>query len=194
MITDMQWLAPLLWAGLYISDFCFTLACARMYQAQSTVVFEGSYEITPIFQADVNALRRISPRFIAILIASTLYVWWVANVSSTWQSRGLFEGIMGALVLIQLTVHIRHLRNWFMLRAVRRGSVTGRVEYPRGVVLHGSAFELLSFSGLYASLFVVTHSLFVLGGTVACAILAMNHHRLARQHDASREASISRAA
>src|SRR6266540_2896335 len=125
MITETQWLAPLLWASLYISDYCFTIACARLYQAQSTVVFEGSFEITPIFQADVNVLRRFSPRFVAILVASTVYVWWLARVSSTWETRDVFAVAIGALVLIQLTVHLRHLRNWFLLRAVRRGSITG---------------------------------------------------------------------
>ncbi len=193
MITETQWLAPLLWAGLYISDYCCTIACARLYQAQSTVVFEGSYEITPIFQSDVNALRRFSPRFVAILVASVVYVWWLGGVGLNGDTRYIFEIAMGALVLLEFTVHVRHFRNCFVLRAVRQGSITGRIEYPRGVVLRGSAFELLSFSGLYASLFVVTHNLFVLGGVIACAWLSVNHYYLSRRHEASRARAENRA-
>lgn len=194
MITETPWFVPLVWAGLYTSDFCFTMACARVYQAQSTVVFEGSYEITPMFQADVNALRRISPRFIALLVASTAYVWWMADLNSKGQTRDLFDVVIGALVLVQLTVHVRHLRNWFLFRAVRQGRVTGRIEYSRHFMLRASAFDLVSFSGLYATLFVLTDNLFVLGGAIACAFLAMNHYRLARRHDATRVTGVSRAA
>ena len=57
-----SWAGPLLWVVLYSSDYYLTIACARMYQAQNVIVFEGSYEITPAFQSDVNALRLLSPR------------------------------------------------------------------------------------------------------------------------------------
>jgi hypothetical protein len=194
MFTETQWLFPLVWAGLYTSDYCFTIACARLYQAQSTIVFEGSYEITPAFQRDVNALRRISPRFVAILVASTAYVWLLARVSSAWETHDVFALAIGALVLIQLTVHLRHLRNWFLLRAVHRGSITGHIDYRRGVVLRGSAFELLTFSALYACLFVVTRNPFVLGGAIACSVLSINHYWLARRHDVSRAGAENKAA
>jgi len=194
MITETRWLFPLLWAGLYTSDYCFTIACARLYQAQSTIEFEGSYEITPAFQRDVNALRRISPRFVAILIGSTAYVWLLAHLSTAWEFRELFAVAIGALVLIQLTVHLRHLRNWFLLRAVHRGSITGHIAYRRDVVLRASAFELLTFSALFACLSVVTHSRFVLGGAIACSVLSLNHYSLARRHDASRAGAENKAA
>src|SRR5215831_7182582 len=71
MLFDSSWLGPLLWAAVYISDYRMTLICARMYQAQQAIIFEGSYEITPLFQADVNALRRLSPRFVIALVAGT---------------------------------------------------------------------------------------------------------------------------
>lgn len=41
------------------------LACARLYRGQDKIVFEGSYEITSTDQADVDALRKVSPRFVA---------------------------------------------------------------------------------------------------------------------------------
>jgi hypothetical protein len=186
MITETQWFPPLLWAALYVSDYSFTIACARLYQAQTTLVFEGSYEITPMFQGDVNALRRFSPRFAAILVASTAYVWWLASLRSSSGMHDLVAIAIGALVLIQLTVHLRHLRNWFMFRTLQRGGITGRIEYPRAGMLRTSAFELLTFTGLYGCLFAFTHDLFVLGGALACAVLAGSHYRLARRHESSR--------
>jgi hypothetical protein len=57
--------------ALYVSDYLLTIASVRLYQAPDKVVFEGSYEITPLFQNDVNALRRISPRLLLALAGST---------------------------------------------------------------------------------------------------------------------------
>jgi hypothetical protein len=113
MITESQWVGPLVWACLYMSDNYWTIASARLYHAQSTIVFEGSYEITPLWQRDVNALRAFSLRFIAILAGSTAYIWFIARLSAAWEMRER-----------------------------------------------------------YGCLFAVTQDLFILGGTLACAVLA----------------------
>ena len=54
---------------LYISDYSLTVYCARLYQtrAKDKLVLEGSYELTPYYQRDVDSLRHFSPRFIFAL-------------------------------------------------------------------------------------------------------------------------------
>ena len=54
-----------LWALLYISDYACTIASAGAYRAgvSEYIEFEGSFELTPYYQADVNALRHFSRRF-----------------------------------------------------------------------------------------------------------------------------------
>lgn len=182
VLVNSSWLGPLLWSALYISDNLLTVACARMYQAQDIVVFEGSYEITPLFQADVNALRRVSPRFWIALLASTGYLVVVQRIAdATVVLEDLYAAVLGAMLLIQVTVHHRHLRNWFLFRN-GAGVVRGRVVYPRGLLLRMSAFELALFAGLYLALFLATGSVFILGGVLACAVLSLNHYRLASHH------------
>jgi len=189
-LTESLWLGSLVWACLYISDYCLTIAGARLYQAQETIVFQGSYEITPIFQADVNALRRISPRFLTILFASTLYLYGLSYVSAMWEMREAYTTALGALVLLELTVHMRHLRNRYLFRhASGPDGIRGRVEYPRGLILRGSALEVLLFSALYAFLFVETGDLFVLGGALGCVVLAVNHYVLARRFERRRSST-----
>jgi hypothetical protein len=182
-LFDSPWLGPLLWVAVYISDYLMTLTCARMYQAQQTIVFEGSYEITPLFQSDVNALRRVSPRFLIALLASTGYLVVVQQISSSAGSTSLYAGVLGSLLLLQSAVHMRHFRNWFLFRNGK--AVQGRVSYPRVLMLRASAFELLVFSGFYLALFLVTASTFVLGGALACGVLSVNHYRLAQRHPAA---------
>jgi hypothetical protein len=186
LLAESLWAGPLLWAALYISDFSFTLMCARLYKQQSAVEFEGSYEITPTFQADVDALRWISPRFLLILLGSTLYVFIVRIFAGTssWL-LGFYELVLGMMIMLQATVHIRHLRNWFLFRNAV-GLLRGHIRYPRGVMLRMSSFELTLFTALYTGLYAITGSLFVLGGAVSCCVLALNHYRLAKMHEASR--------
>jgi hypothetical protein len=156
-----------------------------MYRAQEKIVFEGSYEITPLFQADVDALRRISPRFLVALIASTAYLCFVRSIAGP--RSGMFDvyvGVLGAMLLTQATVHIRHFRNWFVFKK-GLALIQGRLAYSRGLILRMSAFELLLFAGLYLGLFLVTTSVFILGGTLAVGVLSLRHYHLARRHDAA---------
>ncbi len=182
MILESSWAGPLLWAALYISDYTCTIACARMCRTQAKIQFEGSFEINPIYQGDVNALRRLSPRFCLILTASTGYLFllrWVADPGSALPELYIFT--LGAMLLMELTIHVRHFRNWFLFKKVVP-NLRGRVEYPRDTLLQMSAFEILTFVGLYLALFFVTGSLFILGGAVTCFVLAIKHYRLARRH------------
>jgi hypothetical protein len=170
--------------ALYISDYSFTIACARLYCAQDKIVFEGSFEITPLFQADVNALRRVSPRFCVALVATAAYLFlmrWIAGPSTGLQD--LYRLVLGAMILMEATIHSRHLRNWFLYKKAIP-LIQGRLEYPRGIMLQMSAFEVLIFSGLYLALFLVTGSMFILGGAITCCALSIKHYLLARRHNA----------
>jgi hypothetical protein len=169
---------------LYISDYYMTIACARLYRAQDKIVFEGSYEITPAFQADVNALRSISPRFILLLAATTGCLFLLRNAAEGTGSRDVYALILGAMCLLEVTVHMRHLHNLFLF-GKGLSALKGRLEYPRGLILRISALDILLFAGLYAVLFMATGSLFILGGTIACTALAINHYQLARKHEAA---------
>jgi hypothetical protein len=176
--------------SLYVSDYYLTILCARLYRAQDKISFEGSFEITPIYQADVNALRRVSPRFIFFLVGSTAYVLLLRAMAGPGSGLiGLYQFLLGGMVLVEATVHVRHVRNWYLFsRTVRL--LMGRMEYPRGVILRNSALDIFLFSVLYASVFLVTGSLFVLGGAIGCCALSINHFRLATRH----EAAVKRAA
>jgi hypothetical protein len=57
------WPGLFVWVVLFISDYTMTLICARMYQAgaKEKLVIEGSYEITPYFQKDIDSLKVVSP-------------------------------------------------------------------------------------------------------------------------------------
>jgi hypothetical protein len=185
VLADSPWLGAALWAALHVSDFAFTLACARMYHAgvRDVLVFEGSFELTPFFQKDVDALRTISPRFalsvlwgVALLIAA----WWASRL--VWPEAYPFA--LGALVFQQVAVHVRHIRNFVLFRKILgRQGIRGRVEYARPAMLQISATELACFAGVFLVASLVAFSPVFLGGAAGCASLALQHLRLARKHE-----------
>jgi hypothetical protein len=181
LFFDYVWAGPLLWVALYISDYTMTLTCARLYQSgvREKMAFEGSFEITPYFQRDIDSLRRVSPRFVLALALGVCTMVLLAQMSAG--SPGLFSFMLGMLILLQFTIHVRHVRNFVMFRAMLTDEVRGRLEYSRALLLKVSAIEILTFATIYALLFVLTGSLFVLGGSVGCTVVAAKHWGLVRQ-------------
>jgi hypothetical protein len=187
--TDIIWQSPwpgaIAWSLIYITDYSLTLSCARMYQgtANQTFVLEGSYELNPVFEADIDSLKSWSPRFIAALIASVallISIWWLSSVSEP----GLYRFALGSMICMELAIHTRHLRNLFLFRAIvsRSDLVRGRIEYARLLSLRMSSNEMLSFSAVFGILCIFTPSWFLLGGATACLCLSVNHRKLARAH------------
>jgi len=177
------WPGLTVWVLLYISDYALTITCARLYRGGvcEKLVLEGGYEITPFFQRDIDSLRRISPRFVAMLFVSAgrlAAVWFLSSQSVP----ELYAFASGSMILLQLTVHTRHLRNLFMFHATSKSDcVRGRTEYSRPFILRMSSHELFIFSAMFLLLFVFTQSWFVLGGATSCLSTAIKHRRLARE-------------
>ena len=182
-LLNNLWPGVVVWSVLYISDYSLTLTCARLYRqgVSEKIVFEGSFEITPYFQSDIDSLKVVSPRFLAAMLLTWFVlaaVWFLAAQSQP----HLYEFVLGALISSQLAVHVRHFRNLFLFRAIAgTDAVQGRIQYPRPLMLRMSSVELLAFSVSFGVLFVFTSSSFLLGGAIACLGIALKHRRLANK-------------
>jgi hypothetical protein len=177
------WPGLAVWCALYLSDYSLTLVGARLYRngAGEKIVIEGSYELNPYFQRDIDTMRRVSPRFVwaMFLTVAVLSVVWRLAMQSVPEA---YSFLLGFFILIQLAVHSRHLRSVANFRAALTDAVRGRIEYSRKTLLQQSSLDILSFAGLYLVLFVFTRSWFVLGGVISCAIVASQQWKLSRQH------------
>jgi len=181
------WSGLAVWGALYVSDYVFTLTCARLYQSgvKNKIAFEGSFEITPYFQSDIDSLRVVSPRFVAAMVLGCGYlaaIWWLAGI---FDAR-LYQFVLGSMILSELAIHVRHLRNLFLFRAIlSTNGIQGRMQYARPSMLRMSAVELFAFAGLYAFLFLFTFSWFVLGGVFSCFSIGVKHRSLAKKHSSA---------
>ncbi len=183
--SEYLWTGLSVWIALYICDYTLTIICARLYQkgAREKIRFEGSYEITPYFQRDIDALRKLSLRFIVALAAIALLLSSMWFLGHAIQMPEFYFFVLGMMVLVQLAVQKRHLQNLFLFRAILAGdAIQGSIAYPRPMMLRLSAIDFLSFAGLYAILFAFTGSWFVLGGSIGCLSVAAKHIKLAKSY------------
>ena len=177
----------ILWAVLYISDYYLTIYSARGFREIGHFQFEGSYELTPQFQADVDALKRISARHIALLVLCSILIvtlWWVIVrlLALPW----LYNLYLGLFLLVEVAVHLRHLRNVFLIREIRRhGGVEGQISYRKWFSYRVSAFEFYSIGTLFLMVAVLSFSSFFLGGALVCFGTGLKHSRLAKKAKAT---------
>jgi hypothetical protein len=181
-LFNSLWPGLVIWLLLYISDYALTITCAKLYRAgvSDKIVFEGSFELNPVFQRDVDALKTVSRRFVFLWIFTDMllsFIW----VLTRQVNPDLYVFVLGSWILLELTVHVRHLRNLFLFRGFSDPSaVRGRIEYTRAFMLRNSAAELFVFFALYLAIFAFTQSWFLLGGATTCLFTAVKHTLLAR--------------
>ena len=186
-LARSPWPGVVLWIILYISDYYLTIYSARGFRGIGHFQFEGSYELTPQFQADVDALKRISARHIALLVLCSILIvtlWWVIVrlLALPW----LYNLYLGLFLLVEVAVHLRHLRNVFLIREIRRhGGVEGQISYRKWFSYRVSAFEFYSMGTLFLMVAVLSFSSFFLGGALVCFGTGLKHSRLAKKAKAT---------
>ena len=172
-----------LWIVLYISDYYMTIHTARGYREIGHIQFEGSFELTPQYQKDIDALKPVSKLHITLLVVYTLIIlliWWFFEsiLNMTWA----YLLYLGMFILLEVAVHFRHLRNIFMIREIRKnGGVDGQIIYRKSFSYKASAFEFHLFGGLFLLVTLLTFSTFFLGGALMCFGTGFKHMRLARK-------------
>ena len=186
LFVQHAWIGIPVWALLYVSDYTMTIVCARMYQngVRNKIAFEGSYELTPYFQRDIDSLRVISPRFVLALLITSIILLLIWQSLQTLAPQ-VFYFLLGAFISSLLSIHIRHIRNFFMFRAASTDAVRGRIEYSRPLSIQVSSIEMLSFAGMFLVLFAFTGSWFILGGAISSLSISAKHSKLARKHVSS---------
>jgi len=152
--------------------------------------FEGSLELTPVFQKDVDAIRMLSPNFFIRWLASFPVLYLVGWLSINF--LGLpqyFTLVMGALLLREVAVILRHIRNLGLAQLSKNGGIQGAIEYARWLSLRLSAVELVSFAGFFLILAFLESSWFFLGGALSCLLTGYQHWVYARKRIAMQQRS-----
>jgi hypothetical protein len=173
----------ILWIILYISDYTLTIYSARGFREIGHFKFEGSFELTPQFQKDIDTLKPFSKRHVILLVLYSLlivFIWWFTK-------RLLFLPwtyllYLGMFLLLEVGVHLRHLRNISLIREIsKNGGVEGQISYKKWFSYRISASEFYLYSALFLIFAVLTYSPFFLGGAIMCFGTGFKHGRLAKK-------------
>lgn len=167
-----------LWVGVYLADYYMTIWGNRLWMqyGKDHIQFGGSYELNPIFQKDVDALKLVSRRFVIFLLvyAGLLLLMWLMSV---WiQLPQLFQFFVGSLVLMEVPILDNHVQNITLFRQMKNpGAVEGQIRYARwiGFTLYRSrsAYWMV----IYTVLFLITGSWFIAGGAFTSVSSMMRH-------------------
>ena len=182
------WVVLLAWTILHISDYYLTLWQARIYDraVKDVIVLEGGVELTPQYRRDIQQQRRISPRFVVslVLVLAWIGLVWYLCLKAMWLPE-LYRAFAGGLLMLQLVIHLRHVRNLSLFRSIeRKGEPTGHMVYSRRGLLRTSAAELGATTVFLLLAFVVTGAWELLGGAFLCAAVGLQHAILGRRASA----------
>lgn len=189
-MTDHLWASMAAWTVLYVLDYYLTIAGAALVAggADRHVVFEKGYELTPYFQRDVSLLRRLSPRFLGMLLLSCLIMGglWFLFVRLE-NARPVFELVLGLFLLVELVILIRHANNLCLFRYLKASEgVEGTIRYARWLSLRLSSGQFLMFSGCFVALWLLTGRWFFVGGVLGCLFIGLQHLSLSKRERVSR--------
>ncbi|HXQ39420.1 MAG TPA: hypothetical protein VN843_35800 [Anaerolineales bacterium] len=182
-LARSPWFGVVLWIILYVSDYYLTVYSARGFKEIGYFQFEGSFELTPQYQKDIDALKPISRLHIILLILYSLLIltiWWafVYFLGLPWA----YLLYLGMFLLLEVAVHLRHLRNIFLIREIRKnGGTSGQISYKKWFSYRVSAFELYLYFGLFLIVATLEASPFFLGGAIICFANGFKHNRLAKK-------------
>jgi hypothetical protein len=173
----------ILWIIFYVSDYYLTTYSARGFREIGHFQFEGSFELTPLYQKDIDALKPVSKRHIILLVLYSLlivFIWWFTKRLLFFPWTYLLY--LGMFLLLEVAVHLRHLRNISLIREIRRnGGVEGEIKYQKWFSYRISASEFYLYSALFFVFAVLTYSPFFLGGAIMCFGTGFKHNRLAKK-------------
>jgi hypothetical protein len=182
-LATSPWPGVVLWIILYISDYYLTIYSARGFREIGHFQFEGSFELTPQYQKDIDALKPVSRLHIVLMIAYSLLIvaiWWLTRITVYIQWAYLLY--LGMFLLLEAAVHLRHLRNVSLIREIKKnGGAEGQISYRKWFTYRISAFEFYMFSVLFLLIAVLTSSLFFLGGAIMCFGTGFKHSRMAKK-------------
>ena len=167
------WISLVVVSILYVLDYSLTIIGAKMYDSfvkNKVITFENSYELNPDLQGDISVFRRISPRFI-VLLSLLLIVIWLARI---YLSAKVYSFLIGGIILFQLVLHIRHIKNIVVFKCVKvsRG-ISGHIKYSMWFSYLSAFVDFISFGILFLVIFLISSDYFVLGGVITCLLQSL---------------------
>src|SRR5579859_1661668 len=127
-----------LWIILYSCDYYLSIHAnqLRAKYAESHFGFDGSFELNPYYQKDIDANRRVSQRFLLMLLLFILWLALIYILAFSLKIPELFSVGVGYLLLLELPILDGHVANITLFNSMKTPSaVVGSIAFARWVNL-----------------------------------------------------------
>jgi len=186
LVFQKLWLVLPLWLILYIADYTLTIIGARYYKsgAQEHFLFEGSYELSPEFQNDIDALRTFSPTFIKAIMTSSLLIVFLWYFSFTnFLALFFFKFLVGGIIIREFVPLFMHVHNITLFHfAYKNQGVSGQVQYKQWLSYRMASLKMITYSFFFLFVYFLSGSISFLGGAVLTASTGLKFSRLSMTH------------
>lgn len=181
-----------LWFVLYTCDYYLTLWGSKLFRAQRFILYEGSYEMTPEYQDDIDSMRKLSPHFVVwLLIGTAVLLAPLLPCPDVIIVQTLYAILIGAMIVpefVALTKHTENIIFWRILGSKSPG-VTGSVCYSHAISYRRSALNTSCVGLVLLMAAALGDSFILLGGGLLMLVMSFTHYQLARQMMAMQEAA-----
>ena len=173
VVYDWAPLVALLAVGLFVTDWTLThVGAAASKKVAERWAVEGSYELNPTWQSEVDSGRRFTWRLVGVgvvLAGLLLAIRWLIELGEL--DPAIFAAAAGAVLLIQAPTIMVHANNLQTFRDLADPTaITGSVRFSRWLVLRQAAWYLVRFAALWLVLWVPSQQAFFLGGALSCLL------------------------
>jgi hypothetical protein len=143
---------------------------------------EGSYEMNPTWERDIDSGRRLSWRAVvatALLLGALLAIRYVPVLADL--GPAFFAFAAGMIMLVQTPIFMAHASNLHTFQALADpAAVSGRILMHRPFLYGQSGWLYGRFGVLWLVLWVPSQQAFFLGGALGCLLLSRQMFKLAK--------------
>ncbi len=176
---------------LHCIDYGLTIRGAQLYAAQNHYKSEGSYELNPAFENDINGLKRISPKFlirvglatlIYVIVAMGLHAY--ANSDNTYPEAAsiAYNLIFGMVIGGLLVIIERHAFNVYLFRQLAAPAFAdGQIRYSRASTYSISSAMFFIQSGSALLYGIILGEAFFFGSAIMVWSLAQQHRTFGKR-------------
>ena len=175
VVYDWAPLVALVAVGTFVVDWTLThIGAAASQKVRDRWAVEGSYELNPTWQAEIDAGRRFTWRLVgvaAVLAALLLAMRYLVEYGAL--DPAFFAVAAGAVLLIQAPTIMAHATNLQMFRDLADPTaISGSVVFSRWLTLRQASWYLVRFAVLWVALWVPSQQAFFLGGALSCLMFS----------------------
>ena len=172
-LLDSLPVAIVLWLAVYAADYYLTLYGRQLWlkNAQAFLRFQGSYELNPYYQKDVDANKRVSRRFIFMLVFGLIWMTFAWGATRYLNIPQVFPAWVGYLILMEVVALSSHVQNIRLFKsAAISGAVEGQISYARWVSMDGTGWKFAYWGLIFLIIALLMNNWFFAGGMFSCTV------------------------